>query len=66
MGLAGIYFIVTGIQYWMPSYMDQVLGAPKDTVTSYFTIITLSGPIGGVITGGIVTQNYGGYNTEKG
>lgn len=57
---------MTGIQYWMTSYMEQVLGAPKDTVTNYYTFLTLTGPVVGVIVGGIVTQYYGGYNTEKG
>jgi len=38
---------------------------PKETVTLYFSVTSLSAPIGGVIIGGIVTSKLGGYNTVK-
>lgn len=31
----------------------------------YFSTVSLTAPIGGVIIGGIVTSAYGGYNTKK-
>jgi len=44
---------------------SSVIGIAPHKVTLFFVVITLSGPIGGVIVGGIVTASYGGYNTVK-
>ena len=64
--ISGLYFVVTGIQYWITAYMIQVLGASPDTAAIYFVVITLTGPIVGVVVGGILTQYVGGYNSTKG
>lgn len=66
LALSGLYFVVTGIQYWLPSYMHNVLGGKEDLVAWYFAALSFTGPVSGVIVGGIVTQAYGGYNTKKG
>jgi len=66
LALSGLYFIVTGIQYWMPAYMHTILGADNDLVAWYFSALSFTGPVSGVIVGGIVTQGCGGYNTRKG
>ena len=65
--LSGLYYVVTGIQYWVPDYMKEVLTPPvKDEVVNiYFTVTCFSGPVSGVICGGIVTTKLGGYNTMK-
>ena len=36
--LCGLYFTVTGIQYWITDYLEQVIGAPKDKVLTAFAI----------------------------
>jgi MFS transporter, Spinster family, sphingosine-1-phosphate transporter len=63
--LTGLFYVVTGIQYWLPNYLRNVLHVPAQTATYYFVIVSLSAPIGGVIVGGIITSAYGGYNTRK-
>jgi MFS family permease len=63
--LCGLYFVVTGIQYWTPDYMKIVLGAPPEVVTIYFSVTTLTGPVLGVVVGGILTTYLGGYSTVK-
>jgi MFS family permease len=63
--LTGLFYVVTGIQYWLPDYIQNVLDIEPHTATLYFVIVSLSAPIGGVIVGGIITASYGGYNTKK-
>ena len=64
--LCGLFFVVTGIQYWTPDYMQEVLHANHDTVTIYFSVTTLSGPVAGVVVGGILTTKLGGYSSVAG
>lgn len=64
--LTGIYFVVTGIQYWMPSYMKNTLGTTEDMGATVYMVLTFSGPISGVIVGGVATSYLGGYNTKGG
>jgi len=63
--LTGLFYVVTGIQYWLPVYIQNVLDVPAHEANVFFVIVSLSAPIGGVIVGGIITSAYGGYNTEK-
>lgn len=63
--LTGLFYVVTGIQYYLPGYIQNVLGIDAHTATLFFVIISLSAPIGGVIVGGIITTAYGGYNSPK-
>ena len=63
--LTGLFYVVTGIQYWLPDYIQNVLDIEPHTATLYFVTMSLSAPIGGVIVGGIITSAYGGYNNKK-
>jgi hypothetical protein len=63
--LTGLFYVVTGIQYWVPGYIVNVLDIEPHTATLFFVIVSLSAPIGGVIVGGIITTAYGGYNAPK-
>lgn len=64
--MSGLYFIVTGLQYWMSAYMTNVMGATPELAAIYYVALSFTGPIVGVIVGGIVTQCVGGYNSTKG
>ena len=64
--ISGLYFIVTGIQYWITVYMMTVLGASAELAAIYFVFLCFTGPIVGCICGGIMTQVVGGYNSYKG
>jgi hypothetical protein len=66
LGLSGLYFVVTGLQYWIPDYMTTILQGDPKLVTIYFVIISFTAPVAGVVVGGICTTYYGGYNTKKG
>ena len=65
LSLTFLYFIVTGIQYWTPDYLMNVLDVPHDQAVTYFSITSFTAPVGGVIIGGIMTSAYGGYNSKK-
>jgi len=63
--LTGLFFVVTGIQYWAPDYLQNVLKQDPTLVAIYFSTVSLTAPVSGVIVGGIVTSAFGGYNTKK-
>lgn len=64
--LSGLLFVVTGLQYWVSAYMMNVMGATPEEAAIYYIILCFTGPIVGVIVGGIATQCVGGYNSTKG
>ena len=61
--LTGLFFVVTGIQYWMPTYIMAVYKLTDADAAVFYGTTTLSGPVSGVVIGGIVTTAFGGYNT---
>jgi hypothetical protein len=63
-GLSGLYFVVTGIQYWTPDYLQNIIGQDHDVVAYYFSATSFTAPVGGVIVGGFVMQAFGGF-TQK-
>ena len=68
MGLCTIYFIVTTIQFWMTSYLIDIIQANPLLVIISFSITTITAPLFGIIVGGIISDSYGGYkgkNTYK-
>ncbi len=67
-GLCSIYFIVTGIQFWMTEYMIGILGIQPVIVVIVFSLTSVTAPLSGVIVGGVFADKYGGYkgkNTVK-
>lgn len=64
--MAGLYFVVTGLQYWISAYMTNVLGASPEMAAFYYVVLCFTGPIVGVVAGGVITQYIGGYNSTKG
>ena len=55
LSLSGLYFIVTGVQYWTPDYLLNVIGVDEATTAFFFSITSFTAPITGVIIGGIIT-----------
>ena len=60
-GLCSIYFIVTGIQFWMTKYLIEILEAEPLLVNIIFSIISITAPLFGVLVGGAFSDKYGGY-----
>lgn len=65
LSLTGLFFVVTGIQYWLPTYLKVVYQLQEDEAAVVYTTTSITGPIGGVIVGGVITTYFGGYNTYK-
>jgi MFS family permease len=64
-GLSGLYFVVTGIQFWVTAYMINVLGAAQIDVQTAFAITSLTGPLAGVFFGGWLVDKMGGYKEDQ-
>lgn len=62
---SGLYFIVTGIQYWLPEYLKTEIGVDAATVNIFFSITSLCSPVSGVVLGGILIDKLGGYNNIR-
>lgn len=65
LSLTGLYFVVTGIQFWLSDYLENVLGVERHQVSVYFAISSFTAPVSGVFVGGLVTTAFGGYTTER-
>jgi len=65
LALTSLYFIVTGIQFWISDYMRSVLKMEKEIVFISYAFLTLSAPVTGVIVGGIITDKRGGYTSKE-
>ena len=60
-----LYFVVTGIQFWGSDFLITVMNMKKEVVFSLFTLVSISGPVIGVIFGGWLSSKLGGYNNPK-
>ena len=64
--LTVIFIIVSGVQFWINDYIENVLGVEDKALRLLtFTIIVATSPILGLLFGGILGQKVGGYDTEK-
>jgi len=61
LGMSSIYFIVTGIQFWITKYLIEILKADQLLVNIIFSLISITAPLTGVLFGGTVSDKYGGY-----
>jgi sugar phosphate permease len=71
LALSGVYFCVTGMQYWITDYMTQPreqggIGAEPELVVLCFSIASLTAPTGGVLIGGYIIDRQGGYEDASG
>ena len=63
--LCCIYFIVTGIQFWMTSYLIQIINGDPIQVVIVFSFSSISAPLLGILTGGTFADKYGGYKGKN-
>jgi sugar phosphate permease len=60
-----LLFIVTGIQFWISDYMQTVLGIDPKSVFIAFALVSITAPILGVLAGGYLIQQLGGYTKNS-
>jgi MFS family permease len=65
LGMCGIYFIVTGIQFWMTKYLIEILDLEPLLVNIIFSGISITAPLSGVLVGGTISDKYGGYKGKN-
>jgi MFS family permease len=65
LGLCSMYFIVTGIQFWMTSYLIDILHCDPVQVVVIFSTVSITAPLAGVIIGGTFADKYGGYKGKN-
>jgi len=61
LGLAALFFVVTGIQFWVTKYLIVVIGKQQADVTAAFGVTSITAPIAGVFIGGTIIDKLGGY-----
>ena len=64
-GLTAVYFITTGIQFWITDYWVSVLHQDKAKSIILFSFLSVTGPVIGVVCGGYVFDALGGYTSHK-
>jgi MFS family permease len=65
LGLCSMFFIVTGVQFWMTSYLIDILGNNPVHVVIIFSAVSITAPLAGVIIGGTFADKYGGYKGKN-
>ena len=65
LGMTSLYFIVTGIQFWITKYLIEILHTDPLAVNMIFSIISITAPLFGVIFGGTISDKYGGYKGKN-
>lgn len=63
-GITLLYYIVTGIQYWISDYMITTLKVNDSTVFISYATISVTGPVIGIVFGGNITTYLGGYTSK--
>ena len=64
-GISCSLFVVTGIQFWISDYMQEVIHFNSSETYIIYALVCISAPTLGVLTGGIIIQYLGGYTTGK-
>ena len=54
LSLSVLYFVITGIQFWISDYFIVVLGVAQEKVFVYFSVSCITGPTMGVMVGGFI------------
>lgn len=63
--ITSVYFLTTGIQFWITDYWVTILNQSKTKAYIYFASCAITGPVGGVIAGGLVFNSLGGFENYR-
>eukprot|EP00743_Colponemidia_sp_Colp-15_P000739 GILK01000818.1.p1 GENE.GILK01000818.1~~GILK01000818.1.p1 ORF type:complete len:578 (+),score=69.61 GILK01000818.1:89-1822(+) len=64
--LCALFFVVTGIQFWITEFLTTYLKTDKNVVLGAFAIVCATGPTAGVFFGGWFVDRLGGYKGVQG
>ena len=66
LSLSTIYYVITGVQYWVSDYMYHILKIKSNNKRLYyFTIVCFTSPICGVLIGSFLVNLIGGYEKKN-
>jgi hypothetical protein len=65
LGVCCLFFIVTGIQFWISDYLQIVLKVEHHKVFIIFAFVCITAPVLGVICGGYYLKHIGGYQSKN-
>ena len=65
MTLTALFYVVTGVQFWITKYLSDELGNDVQKVGISFVICSATGPTIGVLFGGWLIDKAGGYRGAK-
>ena len=57
--------MITGVQYWISSYLVIVLGMEEKQVYKFYVTTCLTAPLIGVASGGFTFSQIGGYKSRQ-
>ena len=64
-GISCALFVITGMQFWVSDYMQEVIHLESSKTYLIYAIVSISAPTLGVLTGGFLIQHLGGYTDEN-
>ena len=59
-----LFFVISGILFWATDYFTQVIGADKETVTIAFGLTSITAPVLGAVSGGLLAGKIG-FSSSK-
>lgn len=65
LSISSLYFVVTGLQFWITSYLNTVFDLKENQVYTFFAITCISAPLCGVLLGIALFNCVGGYNNPR-
>ncbi len=66
LSLSTIYYVITGVQYWVSDYMYNILKIKSNNKRLYyFTIVCFTSPTSGVLIGSFLVNLIGGYEKKN-
>jgi len=64
LAISSLYFVVSGLQFWVTTYMTTVYSIPQNEVFTYYVITCLTAPALGVFLSILLFNCIGGYNSR--
>lgn len=64
LAISSLYFVVSGLQFWITTYLTTVLSIPMSEVFTFYIITCLSAPAVGLSLSIIMFNCIGGYNSR--
>ena len=65
LSISSLYFVVTGLQFWITSYLNTIFDLKDGQIFLFFSVTCISAPLLGVFLGIVLFNCVGGYNNPR-